>query len=141
ERAGGVNRDDPDGLAALAERAGQRIDDRRLARARRPGDADEVRASGVRVERSERSLGVWRAVFDAGDQAREGATIPGQHVGHPVDSGGARHAEREATALRMCAMVSAVLVPGPKTALTPISSRAGTSSSGMMPPTSTITSS
>ena len=55
DRAGRVDGDDRDALAAREQCAEQRVDQRRLARARRAGDAQHVRAAEVRRR--------WRAAM------------------------------------------------------------------------------
>ena len=70
-----VDRHHRDRAPGLAQRGDQRRDERRLAGARRPGDADEVRAAGQRVQAAQRVLGDRRVVLDGRQQAREGAAV------------------------------------------------------------------
>ena len=134
---------------AVRELRDERGDERRLARAGRPGDPDEVRAAGQRVEAAQRGLGDGRAVLDGGQQPGERAPVAG--AGGVGQGGGALRdgvsaigpaASRAGVALaRMKSATSPIVVPGPKTAATPASRSGGTSSSGMIPPTVTRTSS
>ena len=50
ERAGRIDRDHADGFGRLAGLRGQPVDQRALAGARRPGDADQIGATGVRKD-------------------------------------------------------------------------------------------
>jgi hypothetical protein len=53
----------------------QRVDDRRLAGARVPGDTDHVRAPGVRIQRLQRRERLGPAVVDVAHQPRRGADV------------------------------------------------------------------
>ena len=128
----------------------QRRDERRLAGARRPGDPDEVRAAGQRVEPAQRVLGDRRVVLDRGQQAGERPPVAGAGgVGEGRGAGRrglgpsvARPATSRGVALaRMKSATSRIVVPGPNTAATPAAASGSMSSSGMIPPTVTSTSS
>ena len=78
DRAGRIDRDDghrPPGAAQLRD---QRRHERALARAGRPGDADQLGAAGQRVEAPQRGLGDRRPVLDRGQQPRQRAAIARQ---------------------------------------------------------------
>ena len=63
---------------ASADLADQGRDERRLARARRPGDPDEVGAAGERVQLAQRRLGDRRPVLDRGQEPGQGSPIAGR---------------------------------------------------------------
>ena len=68
DRARRIDRDDRHRPAGLPDLRDQRRHERRLARARRPGDPDEMRAPGGRVEPAQSGLGDRRAVLDGGQE-------------------------------------------------------------------------
>ncbi len=78
-------------LDPRAQDASQRVDDGRFSRAGRACYADEVRPPGMRVERGQGGVRIRRAVFDAGDQARERAAITGEQITDPVLSRSVGH--------------------------------------------------
>ena len=80
-------------------------------------------------------------VTAAGVLAAVSRRTPGRTRPRPRDRGQASAAALSASRVLSRSMVAVVGLPGPKTARTPISFRAGTSSSGMMPPAQTTTSS
>ena len=68
---------------AVRSSADQAIDERALAGAGRPGDADEIRAAGVRdsMRRDQRGAPPARLVLDEGDGAGDRpAGSPAQHA-------------------------------------------------------------
>ena len=75
ERAGGIDGDDADGVVVLPVAARQRVDQGRLAGARRAGDADHVGAAGVRIERRQHCRRIGSAVFHQGDGAGQCAAV------------------------------------------------------------------
>ena len=81
ERAGRIDGEDADRLAAGANSVDQPIDERALAGARRAGDADQVRAAGAADRcRGPASRAGGRFVFDQRDRARDRARIAGEHA-------------------------------------------------------------
>src|SRR5919201_3926081 len=93
ERAGRVDRDHADGLPLLADVADDGADQTRLADAGRTGDADRVRAAGLRVELAHDLVGERIGVLHERDRPRKGAPVAG------TDTGGER-LPRELTAPR-----------------------------------------
>ena len=79
--AGGVDRDDADGLAGAAERRGHAIDERALAGAGRSGDAEMKGAAGLRENPPEQLGAGRRFVFDQRDGAGDGPRIAVEHAG------------------------------------------------------------
>ena len=77
DRAGRVDRDHRHGPAGRPDLGDERRDEGRLARPGRTGDADEVGAPGAWVELAQRGLGDRRAVLDRRQQPGEGATVAG----------------------------------------------------------------
>ena len=75
ERARGIDRNDPDAQAARAQLRDQPIDQRTLARARRAGDADEVRAPGARKNPPDQLRPCSGLVFDQTDGAGDRAWV------------------------------------------------------------------
>ena len=74
-RARRIDRYDADGQSLRANNGREPIDERALSRARRAGDADDVRAPGSRIKRlGERRRGRL-IVFHDGDSTRERAPI------------------------------------------------------------------
>ena len=112
---------------------------------------DEMGAAGSRVQPSQRVLGDRRVVLDRGQQPRE------RRAGRPLVRRRQRAAARAAGVVghvgrrprysrgvalaRMKSATSRMVVPGPNTAATPSALSGSTSSSGMIPPTVTRTSS
>ena len=161
ERAGRVHGQDRDRQADLAVAGGQRRHERRFARARRAGYADQMRLACVRKSRLHDPGGVDRPVLHAADGARKGKPVSPQEAvdqllggslfGHWQFEASENGPERDREAFpfspyspsraRIKAMISAEDVPGPKTAWTPAALSRSASSSGMMPPTSTSASS
>ena len=93
-RVHGHDRDRPTGSPNLRD---ERCDEGRLARARRPGDAHEMRPAGLCVELAHRRLAQRRAVLDRGQEPGEGQSIaadggPRQGVG--AGGGVLRHLSR-----------------------------------------------
>src|SRR5205085_4644666 len=75
ERARGVDRDHADGAAVAAQVPDERADQARLPDARRPRDADDVRAAGLRIELADEVGGERLAVLDERDRPRERAPV------------------------------------------------------------------
>ena len=77
DRARRIDRDDRDGPAGRPDLGDQRRHERGLAGAGRPGDPDEVRAPGRRVEPPQRGLGDRGPVLDRGQEPRQGEPVAG----------------------------------------------------------------
>ena len=75
DRAGWVNSDHGDLTAAGAHFANQGRDERTLASAWRPRDADDVGVTGAGIQRLQRSLATGVFVFDQGRQAGQRSRI------------------------------------------------------------------
>ena len=75
ERRGRVDREHADGAAGLAARLGERADQRRLADAGRPGEADDLGVPGVRVDLADELPALGAVVLDERDRARERAAV------------------------------------------------------------------
>ncbi len=112
-----------------------------------PGDADEVGAARPAGRGGAARLGDGRAVLDGGQQPRERPPVAG--AGGIGEGGGAlRPASRRPRSVARASRwrggsrrPRGSSCPGPKTPATPASCSGGTSSSGMIPPTVTRTSS
>jgi hypothetical protein len=68
------------GAAALADLRGQPIDERALARPGRPGDANQIRAAGLREQAGDERGRAGCFVLDQGNRARDRARIAGQQA-------------------------------------------------------------
>ena len=68
---GRIDGDHRDAPATRNERAKQRVDERRLACARRSGDAEDVRAPAVRGDGERDGAGVGLAALDRADRVRD----------------------------------------------------------------------
>ena len=117
----------------------------------RPRDPDEVRAAGQWVQAPERGL------CDRRCGSRRPSAAARAHAGRPPRAASARDSARAAghsativarptllarrALARMKSATSRIVVPGPNTAATPSALSGPTSSSGMIPPTVTRTSS
>ena len=69
--AGGIDRDNPDGVILLAIMFRELIDQRALARPRRSGQADHLCLAGKWEQRFEQLRGSRSAVFDGRDRSRQ----------------------------------------------------------------------
>ena len=72
---------DADGLSARADVADERGDQARLADARRPGDADDVRGARLRVDLADELVRERVAVLDERDRPGERAPVALAHAG------------------------------------------------------------
>ena len=77
-RAGGIDRDHTDGAIGLSQLGGQPIDEGALARPRRTGDADEIRAARLGEQSSDELGSAWRFVFNQGNRPRDRTRIAGK---------------------------------------------------------------
>ena len=80
ERAGRIDRDHTDGFGGLARFGRQAIDQRALAGAGRPGDADQVGAAGVRKDVADQRGRAGGFVFDQRDGAGHRPRVAGAHA-------------------------------------------------------------
>ena len=80
ERAGGIDRHDPDHGVGRPQSCRQPIHHRRLARSRRAGDADHVAGARPSVHRLHDGRHRRRPVFDVRDEPREREPIAAQHA-------------------------------------------------------------
>jgi len=80
ERARRVDRDHADGPVVRAHVPDECRDQARLADAGRAGDADGVRAAGLRVELGNELVRDGVGVLDQRDRARERAPVAGAHA-------------------------------------------------------------
>jgi hypothetical protein len=89
-RAGRIDRQDADGASGLAQLGGEPVDERALAGPGRPGNADQVRASGLGEDPADEGGGFRSFVFDEGNRAGDGAGVAGadaigdRAIGHGV---------------------------------------------------------
>ena len=81
ERARRVDGDDADAPAEAARMADERADERRLADARRPGDADRRGATRARVDPPHDLGAIGLPVLHEGDRAGERAPVSGEDAG------------------------------------------------------------
>ncbi|OIQ64801.1 hypothetical protein GALL_536470 [mine drainage metagenome] len=86
DRAGGIDRQHRDAPAAPQQLHQQRVDQRRLARARRAGDADDMGAAAVRQQAGVELFGAGPAVLDQADGARQRRAVLAQDGGG-IDGG------------------------------------------------------
>jgi hypothetical protein len=94
ERARGIDRHDPDALGARAELPDQAVDQRRLAGARRSGDAERVGVAEPRVDACHDRRHVSGFVLDPRHQLGEGDAVARQH---PIDERELGRAQRTAS--------------------------------------------
>ena len=144
DRAGRVDGEHGDGRPAACRAAPRARRRASTYRRRRPGDPDEMRPCRLRVEGRSASSAARCPGLDRGQEPGEGQRDPacarrqargqGPCTGHgrQASVGGVR-ADTRPPRRWSC--------PGPKTSLTPASLSAGMSSSGMIPPAVTRTSS
>ena len=76
DRARWIDGDDRDRPAGPPNLRDEGRDERGLARSRRPGDPDQVRSTGHRIEPAKRRLGDVGPVLDRGQQARQRPAVP-----------------------------------------------------------------
>src|SRR5207249_537712 len=135
DRAARIDRDHGNGAAAPTDLADERRDESALARARRPGDADQLGMTGEWIERADGSLPRGTAVLYLGEDPCQCPAVPATRplgklglrrlrgvlrrslAGHP-------QAARRALVRRYSA-TSLIVVPGPKTREMPADSSAG----------------
>ena len=79
-RARRIDAQHADGTPALANLCREPVHERALAGARRSGDADEIRASGVLEDAADEARAFGRFVFDQGNGARDRARIARQQA-------------------------------------------------------------
>jgi hypothetical protein len=75
EWTGWIHRNHADGHPSLADLHRELVHERALPGARRTGDADEVRPSGVRIDASHEICACGSLVFDERDHTRHRARI------------------------------------------------------------------
>ena len=73
--AGRIHGHDRDRTAGAAKLRDKRGHERALARPRRPGDADQLRAAGNRVEAAQGGFRYWGSVLDGGQQTRQCSSV------------------------------------------------------------------
>ena len=76
-----IDGNDPDVAAFFARLGRQTIDQCALARAGRPRDADDIRASRAGMNSLKQLDSSRRFVFDEGNRTRERAAVTRQHTG------------------------------------------------------------
>ena len=106
ERAGRIDREDPDAPPASAPLPGQAVDQGALAGAGRPGETDEARVTRVRVQGRDEREGQGGLVLDVRDGARHRPHVAGTHASREV---GGVHASSCRAMTRRCTS----LVPSP----------------------------
>ena len=80
ERAGGIDGDDAHAHAARAQRPRDLIDQRALAGAGRPGDAQRPGAARAGIQRGHQGGGVRRLVLDETQGAGKRTRVSGKHT-------------------------------------------------------------
>jgi hypothetical protein len=80
ERARRIHGHNPNGFPLRAQERDEPVHHRGLARAGRAGDPDHVGAAGARVDRLHDGGHRVAAIFDVGDEPREGEPVATQHA-------------------------------------------------------------
>ena len=80
KRARGIDGDDADRLPGLADFGRHPIDERALAGARRPGDADHIRAARARIDVAHQPGAGGRFILDERDGARDRPRVAREHA-------------------------------------------------------------
>ena len=75
DRARGVDGHDADRAPGRADALDQRRDEGGLSRAGRPGDPDEMRPPGLRVQPAHGDFGDWRSVLDGSEEPCQRPTV------------------------------------------------------------------
>jgi len=104
---GGIDCDNPHRTILFAIVLGQLIDQRTLARARRPSQAQNPRVPSVREQRFQQLCPAWRAVLDHADSPRQTPRIAGAQLlnqwleigGQPVSVKQTRHKQKRQAAV------------------------------------------